>query len=362
MFQIGWSSALPRRSSGQGSVLSVRAMRQVVRSLNPGDVKRGKKPNLLLTFFLIITMVTNGTRDVCWGYLPITRQTPKRKSFVLTLFLLNTSEKHMWRNGGPLVKWENLRRRGVYLLDLNCLNGDPIGNIGRGGQMACRPVFLPVTDGLGLIREVEQEFKWVPGMAASRKRKNVDSLHEAYVREYPDNKILEVSSFSREALGVSLSAFNLMLEIEGLKSPVECFFQGSKVFSSGGPYCDLYRKPPKEAKRDSRIRDGGKLVGFSLFEQTWSLSPKTIFYDWLYLNALRQNEGLSSQLINFNAFTDIAFNPKKSLNCQARSVALFVGMTRRGIFEEAMENRDSFLKFFRIHQVLPNAVNRTLPF
>ena len=41
------------------------------------------------------------------------------------------------------------------------------------------------------------------------------------------------------------------------------------------------------------------------------LNPKTIFYDWLYINAVLENPLLAAELLKYNAFTDIEFNPKK---------------------------------------------------
>ncbi len=41
------------------------------------------------------------------------------------------------------------------------------------------------------------------------------------------------------------------------------------------------------------------------------------------MTALFQNPELSKELLRFEAFTDIAFNPQKSLNCQARAAARF---------------------------------------
>ena len=36
------------------------------------------------------------------------------------------------------------------------------------------------------------------------------------------------------------------------------------------------------------------------------------------------------ELIDYDAFTDIEFNPQKSINCQAKSAALFVGLVKQG--------------------------------
>jgi len=68
--------------------------------------------------------------------------------------------------------------------------------------------------------------------------------------------------------------------------------------------------------------------------------------DWLYLNALRENSELASSLTEFEAFTDIAFNPTKSLSCQARSAALYVSLDRRGLLQGALRSKDDFLALF----------------
>ena len=47
--------------------------------------------------------------------------------------------------------------------------------------------------------------------------------------------------------------------------------------------------------------------------------------------------------MDYQAFTDIEFNPKKSINCQAYSVALYVSLRQRGLLEETIKNKDSFL-------------------
>ena len=70
---------------------------------------------------------------------------------------------------------------------------------------------------------------------------------------------------------------------------LELAFQGSKVFERGGPFTDLYRKGDTEigqAKRDPRLQDSGRLIGFSFEGLECPLEPKTAFYDWLYCSCL----------------------------------------------------------------------------
>lgn len=212
--------------------------------------------------------------------------------------------------------------------------------------MSSRPVFIPEVLAERYVDEVWVDFKWHKGLSSSQRRKNVDALHLAYENENPGQKLLEISSYSREAAGVSLSAFNLSLELEGVKGTVETFFQGSKVFFTGGPYQELYSKTSLEAKKEPRVKDGGPLKSFLLFGETWPLEPPHLFYDWLYLNALTQNERLSPVLRQYQGFTDIAFNPKKSLNCQARSAALFLSLFTRAETSTALYSKEAFIKIF----------------
>ena len=48
--------------------------------------------------------------------------------------------------------------------------------------------------------------------------------------------------------------------------------------------------------------------------------------------------------MEYDAFTDIAFNPQKSINCQAEAAAVYVSLKRQGLLEAALNNRADFLK------------------
>ena len=208
--------------------------------------------------------------------------------------------------------------------------------------MAIRPVFT-VNNNPPHYNEVNVEFKYSTGFAISQKRKSVNSLHEAFLQYHPDYKVLEVSTSSELQLGMLLSAFNLRRTIDGKSYSVEALFQASKVFENGGPYEDLLNRPNYEIKKDTRLKDSGYLTGFRCFGEEFPLEPKTFFYDWLYINALKENPRISNQLMEFNAFTDIAFNPTKSINCQARTCAIFVSLNKAGVLEEALKNKDNFV-------------------
>lgn len=212
--------------------------------------------------------------------------------------------------------------------------------------MAERPLFIPAIEGPALVRTKSVEFRWFPGMAVSQKQKSIDSLHAAAMKIPDVSKVLEVSSKSPDELGVALSAFNLTFTTlkHGRTFSVECAYQGSKVFERGGPFVDIFEMSSREAKKDQRTRSSGRLTGFRFFGTDWGLEPQTAFYDWLYINALKKKADLTQHLLNYSAFTDIEFNPERSINCQAYSVALFVSLCRRSLVDEALSSKDAFLR------------------
>lgn len=201
--------------------------------------------------------------------------------------------------------------------------------------MANRPVFVPLTR-FPFWRQVNVEFTYNPGFAVSQKRKNIEAIHSAFLRQLPNSNPLEISSKSLQPLGVSLSAFLLTKQIPslGITVTVENVYHGAKRFQRGGPYTDLYRLSPREAKRDERLRSSGPLCAFTFEGVDYPPEPKHGFYNWLYIQALRENRALAEQVLAYDAFTDIEFNPNKSLNCQARAAAVFVGMTKAGLTDE----------------------------
>ena len=91
------------------------------------------------------------------------------------------------------------------------------------------------------------------------------------------------------------------------------------------------------------LRTSGRVVGFNMLGEDWPARPPTCFYDWLYGTALSQHPDAARAMGGFAAFSDIAFNPEKSLNCQARSAALFVALSRRGLLGQATQGKDAFV-------------------
>lgn len=212
--------------------------------------------------------------------------------------------------------------------------------------MAKRPIFIPDFSGFPYVDTVDIEFKWHPGFAKSQMQKSIASLHKVAEKSQKISPILEISGKSASDLGVSLSAFNLSLKtLNDQRMSVECAYQGSKVFENGGPYHDLYSVSSREAKTDDRLRNSGALVAFNFCGENFPTEPKTAFYDWLYMNALSQREtDLVKKLEGFQGFSDIVFNPNRSLNCQARATALFVALSKKELIDEKiLQDKDRYL-------------------
>ena len=211
--------------------------------------------------------------------------------------------------------------------------------------MAERPIYKPCYESDLLVQTEFVEFTWYAGMAPSQRQKSVESLHQSAKDSGICRHPLEVSSKSLEPLGIKLSAFNLTVKTEKYQREftVETAYQSSKVFQNGGPYKELLYGTSIEAKKDQRLKESGSLKYFEFFGVKWPLEPKTAFYDWVYLNALRKIIWVYEKLDDYDAFTDIEFNPKKSINCQAYSVALFKSLRGRGLLDDALESQESFL-------------------
>lgn len=209
--------------------------------------------------------------------------------------------------------------------------------------MAVRPIYQSQTDA-PFFRVIDVSFQYFSGFSTSQKQKSIESLHKQYNKSDPDHAVLEISSKSKSELGVALSAFNLNIKTPQQQNcSVECAFQSSKVFEGGGPYVDLLDKTSREAKKDTRLHESGKLIAFQYFELKFPLEPKDYFYNWLYSSALMQNQELASEIIKYDSFSDIEFNPQKSINCQAKAAAVFVGLSRRHLLEEAIRSPELFL-------------------
>ncbi len=216
--------------------------------------------------------------------------------------------------------------------------------------MASRPIFITGKTAYPLIRVLDVKFEWYAGLSLAQKRKSISSLHEAAKADLKLESVLEISTKSDNPLGIRLSAFNLQLKsFAGFTSSVEAIFQGSKRFEKGGPFTDLYAATARQAKSDTRLRSSGPLVGFAYEGFEWPLSPMTAFYDWLYINALQQNQDAAKLVLKFDAFTDIEFNPKRSLNCQAAAAARYNALVKFDLLNLALRSPADFIDVMAKH-------------
>jgi hypothetical protein len=215
--------------------------------------------------------------------------------------------------------------------------------------MAERPIFLPTPIQDELVREVSVQLTWHSGFAEIQKKRNIHALHEAAAR-LGYSPLLEISTKSDERVGQHLSAFHLKVGSPIGEIPLECAFQGSKVFERGGPFTDLFAVDPWVAKRDPRLRNSGALVAFEFQGMRFPLEPKTAFYDWLYLGAVFPHRDWLLRLSKYVGFTDIEFNPERSINCQARSMALFFSLKSNQLLEAAMDSPRAFLQVLNEHE------------
>lgn len=183
--------------------------------------------------------------------------------------------------------------------------------------MAERPAYF-INNNKVMVKNFS--FEWFSGFSVSQKQKSIDSLHGAVMKSDSTANPLEVSTKSKNSLGVKLSAFNLKLD----NYTLENIFQSSKVFTGGGAYRDLLDVSPKEAKKDPRLKNSGELKAFDYNGEIFPLFPKTVFYDYIYIKAVRESLTVDEiqEIKKYNYFTDIEFNPAKSINTQAKTVAI----------------------------------------
>jgi len=199
-----------------------------------------------------------------------------------------------------------------------------------------------------LVVNKTYSFEWFPGFSLSQKQKSVESLHDAVRKADAAAKPLEVSTKSRESLGIKLSAFNLKWNGYTLEN----IFQSAKVFEMGGPYLELLEVSPKEAKRDERLKNSGPLRAFRYQNEDFPLLPKTVFYDYIYLAAVKESltEDEIKAVSDYNYFTDIEFNPTKSINTQAKTAAMIkLIMDECGVLPDF--TKENFIQYHKKHVV-----------
>lgn len=207
--------------------------------------------------------------------------------------------------------------------------------------MAKKSVFISSEHG---FHKEEFDYEFFPGFALVQKQKNVESIEKSIHSKYPNYKVLEVSTKSKDDLGILLSAFNLKYG----QIPVESIFQSAKVFVDDTQFDFLINYSPREAKKYIKEHSKGQLKCFRYKSIDYPLFPKTAFYDFLYIQALMQNSEVSKKLISYDAFTDVEFNPKKSINCQARTCSIYSFLLKSNKAKEYLSSFDKFIEIYSL--------------
>lgn len=218
--------------------------------------------------------------------------------------------------------------------------------------MAERSVFVSKLE-YPFFEEIHVSHDWFGGFALSQKRKCQISLHQNFIKHYPEHKVLEISGTSLMSLGAKLSAMNLSKRTLNGCTSVESAFQSSRIYSDGtrvvGPFPEYLFLPGKTCKKLVKEASDGLHSYTYLFDEMKFFAPShhiSQFYDFLYLNALLEpeNQIVAEELLagGYTTFTDLA---TKSLNCQARAAAIFVGLVKAGKIGE-VRNKESYLKLF----------------
>lgn len=209
--------------------------------------------------------------------------------------------------------------------------------------MAKRPAFF-VNQGK-VISEL-YSFEWYSGFAVSQKQKSIKSLHNAIKKADLNARPLEISTKSMEHIGIKASALHLKINNDTLEN----VFQSAKVFEHGGPYLDLLDVSPKEAKRDERLHKSGSLKAFRYQNEEFPLIPQTVFYDFIYITAIKQSfiTDEVNTILRYNYFTDIEFNPAKSINTQARAAAILKLIADEYGYLPSF-NKEDFIQYHKEH-------------
>ena len=233
------------------------------------------------------------------------------------------------------------------------------------------------------VLEKEISFPFYSGFAPIQKIKSRDCMHESILSQEPKAKILEVSTKSDDSFGVNLSAFNLILN----HRPFECAFQEAKRFEIGDspktkieiaskgkgkfivdisdrlindgkayylePISDNPRELKSTLKAFIKANKGAKLSHFEFYGEIFELSAgvansASFFYDFLYFWALGENFSQSElkKILDYNIFTDIEFNHNVSINCQARSCALYHYALLNKKVDFYMQSKENFKSIY----------------
>lgn len=196
-----------------------------------------------------------------------------------------------------------------------------------------------------VFEEIIVEYEHTDGLVSLQKQKNVLSFHKSIQERFEGKRIIEISTKSQSPFGVSLSAFNLMLD----GYPVECVYQSSKVFEGNVQFENLLTESAKTAKKFIMENVSLPVIGFRYKGEEFGLLPRSMFYDYTYISALLESKSDVSIIGDYDIFTDIEFDEKTGYNCQARACAIYAYMLRTGKVNYYMSSRERFKELYDVH-------------
>ena len=129
--------------------------------------------------------------------------------------------------------------------------------------------------------------------------------------------------------------------------PVYNIFESSKVFEFGGPYKGLIDADPNDLKDDLRLKESGRLLGFHFEDIPYSLSPRSLFFDYIYISALNENKALHEELCTFDMITDVTYQMGKMFASSARACAYFISLKKTNLIDVALESPESFKEIYK---------------
>lgn len=168
--------------------------------------------------------------------------------------------------------------------------------------MAERSVFISKNE-YPYFEEIRVEFPYFGGFALSQRRKSQISLHQNFLKKFPQEKVLEISSASLHSLGFKLSAMNLSKRTLLGCTSVESAFQSSRIYRDDiGPFPELLFLDGKECKKIVKEKSQGlhsyqyRFDGMDFSAPDYYIS---LFYNYLYLNGLcePENKEVAEQLV-----------------------------------------------------------------
>ena len=216
--------------------------------------------------------------------------------------------------------------------------------------MAHRPLFIPF-DHTPYVQSLSIEFQWHAGLSRAQRKRSIESMHNAIQKANWPGQILEISSASEQEFGQQLSAMNLMVTLDRngntITQSVESIYQSAKVFGQVGPHPEWLELTGKQCKKAVQqiSKKHGSVTGFEWNGRTWPATNIEGFYSWVYIQGLIQLENGLERLNEYSGFTDIYFNPRKTINCQARTAAQAVQLYKLNLINGIIETPDSFLEF-----------------